>query len=442
MLRGKIETAFLSVYLPLLLLTPDGYYCRLPHLPPISAAQAALIPLGIAALFRRRPKGFPNFLDLLILLFLISTSISEVLKENILNDGIFSAIMTCVSIGLTYVVGRNVADSDLRLVTIKRITILLLLLGPVGLIEWRLGQNIYGVLGMKLFGVGTVHPQVQIRAGHGRMSGSFNDAELAGIAFALGAVLNVCLFYWRKWSPASTQILGKRFSWMEKYHIPGLVLLLYIYLSQSRGPMIAVAAGYLIVQIPRFKNKRTAMILVALILCVGGIAAFTYFKSYTNVSSSADVKNEQQGSALYRRRMNELYVPIVKQGGMFGWSMLSRPILPSMASIDNEFLLVHIAYGDAGYVLLILIVAESLRRTIKRCWTARDNLDQAFAFSLLAALSVLWVSLTTVYMGEQIPQLAFLLIGWTRLSAAPSALQVAGDKETENARFSFQRVFQ
>ena len=48
---GSARKALLYVYLPALLLVPQYYVFRLPHLPPLSAADAAVLPLGIALAF-------------------------------------------------------------------------------------------------------------------------------------------------------------------------------------------------------------------------------------------------------------------------------------------------------------------------------------------------------------------------------------------------------
>jgi hypothetical protein len=74
-------------------------------------------------------------------------------------------------------------------------------------------------------------------------------------------------------------------------------------------------------------------------------------------------------------------------------------------------------------------------------WSFQALEDRAFAGSMLAALACLWIALYTVYMGEQLPQFAFLLIGWgqsivrERTSTAPVAAAEA------NPKFIFRRVF-
>jgi hypothetical protein len=437
-IRGRIETAFLSVYLPAVILLPDGYALKFPHLPAISAAQSALIPIGAVALYRLVRNGLPALMDILVGLFIMSIVASEILRERVMNDGIFVALISFISIIFAYAAGRMIIEPELRLVTVRRIVILMLLLGPFGLYEWRMGQNLYGVMGIRFFNLDSVRAFVQLRSGRGRMAASFNDAELAGIAFGIAAALNVWLVYLRKWRSATN--MGKPLDWLEKYHIPGLLLLLFVFLTQSRGPMLAVGVAYLILQIPKFKNKKAATVLVAILIAVSTAAAYQYFYHYTNVSDPGAIVNEQQGSALYRRQMNELYQPIVKQGGFLGWGVLSRPVLPGMFSVDNEFLLVHLAYGNAGYILFLLIAAETFRRLIVRSWRLQEREDQAFVIVLLAAMAVFWISIYTVYMGEQMPQIAFLLIGWSQSVLPVSTGPAVASENVVRSRFTFRRI--
>jgi hypothetical protein len=112
-----------------------------------------------------------------------------------------------------------------------------------------------------------------------------------------------------------------------------------------------------------------------------------------------------------------------------------------MFSIDNEFLLVHLAYGNSGYILFLLIAAETFRRLVVRSWRLQAPEDQAFAIVLLAAMAVFWISISTVYMGEQLPQIAFLLIGWSQSVLPVSAGPAAALEDAVRSRFAFRRIF-
>lgn len=440
-LRGRVETAFLYVYLPCLLLFPNGFGFRLPHLPPLSAAQAALIPIGIVALYRLISSRSFRPMDGLVLLFLVSATLSEVLREPVVNDGIFISIGTFISLFMTYAVGRTLIEPHLRIASVRNIVIMVLLLGPVGLIEWRLGMNLYGIINERLFG-GTleVYSTVQMRSGHGRMGASFVDAEIGGIAFGMTAVLNTWLVFLNKRHPMVP--LGRFLSRLEKWHIPGMCLILFVYLTQSRGPLMTTIVAYLIVQIPKFKKVKLASVIVALIILSGGIAAYSYFSHYTNNVDFGSVANEQQGSALYRRLMNERYKPIAEAGGWLGWGLLHHPSIPGLLSIDNEFLLIHLSQGRLGYLLFILICLESFRKLCLQAWNIPDRIDKAFAFSIFASMFVFWITLLTVYMGEQLPQFGFLLLGWGQ-SITPAGLSAesAAPEQQVRQKYVFKRVY-
>jgi hypothetical protein len=437
--RGWIETAFLSVYLPCLFLLPDDYALRIPHLPPTSAAQFALIPIGVVGLFRLIRSGSFALMDLLVVLYTGSISLSEILHAPILNDAIFTAINAFITIVLAYMAGRQLIEPELRFPTVKRLVTVVLLAGIPGLYEWRMGQSLYAIIGVKLFGGSYQFGEgVQLRGGHGRMGSAFEGSEIAGIAFGMSYCLNAWLVYLRK--VKAPLDLGQPLATLEKYHVPGLLLLLYMWMTQARGPAIALAAGYLILQIPRFKNTRLMTFVVAAVLIVGYVAASAYFAAYTNV---AETTTEQQGSAVYRRHMNEMYVPIAEEGGWTGWTALGIPHVRGMASIDNHYLLVHLAWGRLGYILFLLITWENIRVLLLRSWQFEDSQDRAFVFSMLAAMAVLWFTLLTVYLGGQLPQIAFLLMGWTQSMAPEKIPRSLGQQslENRNSKYSFRQVF-
>ena len=111
-------------------------------------------------------------------------------------------------------------------------------------------------------------------------------------------------------------------------------------------------------------------------------------------------------------------------------------------SIDNDYLLVHLSWGLLGYILLVLIAWENIRVLMVRSWQLNAVEDRAFVFSMMAAMAVLWITLLTVFLGSQLPQLSFLLIGWIQ-SMGPGNL-IEGSSVAPGSRvkeFSFRRVF-
>jgi O-Antigen ligase len=440
----RLDKAFLWIYLPCLLMLPDYYVYRLPHLPQISAAQAALLPLGLTVLFQSFSRWKFARMDLWVVLFMGSIAASEIFRENDPKDGLFLAIISFITVVLAYVVGRQLIEPDLRLETAKRFVIMLMLLAPLGAYEMRMGSSLYTMAGVRIFGLEMLPWSVQFRGGHVRLAMSLSDAELGGIVFATTLFLNTWLVRVDKNDRLSGQAprLGYRLQKLEKYHIPGLMLLGFLLLTRSRGPILAAALGAVILQIPRFKNVRRVSIIVGIVLVLGISSAYLYFQKYTQVSDTSSASEEQQ-SAMYRRQLLENYKPVLEQGGWLGWGVLSYPVFPGQRSIDNEYLLVQITQGRLGFYLLVIITAESLWHLIVCTWRFQNREDMAFAFTLLATLSMMWITYTTVFMGEQLPQITFMLLGWSQ-SLRDNTSRVgatAGAQDASLTKFGFKRVF-
>jgi hypothetical protein len=432
LIQGRSDLAFLNVYLPCLLLLPSYYLIRLPHLPPQSAAEWALFPLGIVLLFARRSWPPLRRMDLWVVFFMLSMGASELLRETSPKDGLALFANMFVQMFFAYLVGRCLIEPDLRVATVKRIVLLLLCLTPAILWEYRMGQNpwIDGAHRIFHYEIGSF---VQIRAGHARVQACFGHAILAGIIFFIVFLLNTSLGDIYKRDKVR---LGPLFSSLERYHVPAILLLLFLLLTRSRGPMIGAAVGFSILQIPKFRNIKTGAAVVALLLVIAGVFANSYFNKYTGVSdvSSSD---EQQSSAAYRRELAINYKRITDTGGWLGWGALSFPKVAGQASIDNYYLLVQLGQGKIGLYLFLLIAAESLFAAGRSAVLFRAHESRFFAFICIGALAGLFLSLYTVYLGDQVVQVCFLLIGWSQ------SLQDTGEVDHPSVaeKYRFKRVF-
>ena len=430
-IKGRSDLAFLNVYLPCALLLPAYYGYRIPHFPLASAAVWALLPLGASLLFS--PGSWPSLrrMDLWVVLFMLSLAASELLREKSTKDGLALFVDMFVQMFFAYVVGRCLIEPDLRLATTKRIVLLFLCLTPAILFEYRMGQNPW-IVGARAFGI-EPHWFVQIRSGHARVAASFGGSILAGILFAIALCLDCTLADMYR---LDKRRLGTLFYNLERYHVPAALLALFIFLTGSRGPLISAAIGYLILQIPRFRNIRLAAAIVLLILGAGGLILTSYFNRYTSAEGNINM-NEEQASAIYRRELVKNYQPVLKQGGWLGWGALSFPRVEGQLSIDNEYLLLQLSQGRLGLYLFLLMAAESLAMVTARAFTFRSHESQVFAFALMGALLILYTSLYTVYLGEIVVQMCFLLLGWSQ------SLQDIGPKSTDDSlpRHGFKRVF-
>jgi hypothetical protein len=436
-MRRQQAKAFLNVYLPCAFLMPMYYGVRIPHLPLLSAADLALLPLGISLLFRPLTKWRFRRMDLWVVIFVTCYAISEVTRDNSPKDGMSLWLQIgFVEMFLGYIVGRQVIEPDNRLEVIKRLIFLFICQTPFAFFEFRFGQNPWLNMANTVFGI---HPGwfVQLRGGTARIATCFSGAIVAGMMFMIAAALNYYLVQIYKLDKTR---LGPRMSKLQKYRLPFFLLPMFVFMTGSRMPLACTVLEFLLLQIPRFKSLRTGVIVILLVVGIGGGAVYSYFERYTSVSED-QVTDEAQSSAIYRKDLLVNYAPILEAGGWMGWGSLNPPLVIGQSSIDNGYMLVQLSQGKLGLYLFELMELEAVLALALCVARFKSKESLYLVFSLMGALIGLYVSLSTVGMGEQTPQVLFLLLGWsqslqdTRVMGAKAADTVAESK------FRFKRVF-
>ena len=176
-------------------------------------------------------------------------------------------------------------------------------------------------------------------------------------------------------------------------------------------------------------------------LLAGYLTESAHFASFADIDPST--MTEQQSSAAYRVEMNKVYPLIAEKGGWTGYGVSGIPHVGIMTSIDNHYLLVHLAWGRLGYILFVLIVWENIRVMVVRSWLLEALEDRAFIFSMLAAMAVLWITLLTVILWGAA---ATDLFSPNRLDTIDSSGEAATSPDAQiaedrNKKFSFRQVF-
>jgi hypothetical protein len=363
--------------------------------------------------------------------------LSELLREYSPKDGISLWLTYFFETFLGYVVGRRVIEPELRLATIKRIILLFILQTPLTLFEYRFGQNLWLNVAHNVFHL-NVGWFVQLRGGTARIAACFGHAIIAGIMFVVAMALNYYLVQIYK---RDKQRLGSWMSLLQKYQIPFFLLPVFLFMTNSRMPMACSVVCFLFLQIPRFKSMRTGAIIILLVVGIGSGAAYLAFDKYTS-GPEDQATNEAQTSAIYRRHLVEEYAPLMKAGGWLGWGELSHPSIPGLRSIDNNYMLIQLSQGRLGLYSFYLIILESVFG-LAMCAARFKSLDSLFlVFSLMGALIATFVALTTVYMGEQLPQVLFLLLGWAQSLQDTSVFGIgaAAERGMPEPKFHFKKV--
>jgi hypothetical protein len=366
-------------------------------------------------------------MDLWVTLFVLSFAASELLREPSAKDGANLLAAAVTQVYLAYVVGRRLIEPNLRVETVQRFVLLVVCLTPFILFEYRMGQNPWVMMATRVFHL-DIGSFVQIRNGRARVQASFGHAIIAGIIFFVAFLLNCSLARLYK---SDKSRLGSVARWLEHYHIPAILSAVFLWLTQSRGPMLGAVTGYSILQIPRFRHLKLAACMLLLVLAVAGGAVYSFFDKYTNPGNEG-IQSEAQGSAIYRREMVENYRPIADKGGWLGWGGLNVPHVQGQDSIDNAYLLLELTQGRLGLYLFYLIIAESIGTTAYCAFSFQSPESRYLAFTLLGAMIGIYISLYTVYQGPPVGSICFFLLGWSQ------SLQ---DNGSSVPKFYFKRVF-
>jgi len=467
--RGTIRKALLNVYLPAVLLLPQYYVERFPHLPPLTFADTAILPLVVALWIKEMRRWRFDWMDLWVLLFACSGALSEAFSTALANgtwknllasDGrpvvaypgngglqLFQALCAMVA---PYMLGKLLieqqgpsgagdASQGARKRTVRRIVLLLAVVAGISVIDFLTGQSVWQIAGRHLFPDQSTGWGVQMRWGFGRAQGPFAHAILAGMVFLIGLIY--CL-----WLRAFAPEWGRRRVVSAlPLTVRGLVLWAMVgglLMTQSRGPWIGVGLALVLALLVRKLTLGKAALAFAVVLVVFSVGAYYYGKRYTDVDIN-HARTEEQRNAVYRRELIDAFVPLVKQRPAFGWGITTLPTMHGQKSVDNQYLLVAAAQGLTGLGLFLLILAGSLMRLFRLARLQLGAEDRALVFAHLTVLMGLMTALTTVYLGEQALLLLFLVVGWIQ-GMRPAGLRPFGisfgARKAREPEFHFQKV--
>lgn len=455
--KWPIRKVLINVYLPAVLLLPQYYSVRFPHLPPLTFADAAILPLGAALWVKEIRNWRFEWMDLWVLLLAVSAGLSEGLSTaladgswkrllstdgtpvvtNLANGGLefFQCLCTMV---LPYMLGKLLIEQQgpggqaARKRVVRRMVELLAVVAGICVFDFLTRRSIWQMVGRHLFPGQPVEWPVQERWGFGRIAGPYAHAILAGMIFLAGLIY--CLWL-RQFAPNWGR---RRIVAGMPLTVRGLVLWAIVaglLMTQSRGPWVGVGLALILAFLVRtFPLGRAALVFVA-VLAVFSVAAYTYGKRYTDVDL-AHTTSEAQRDVVYRRLLVRTYMPLIKARKAFGWGITTLPILNGQESIDNQYLLLAAAQGLTGLSVFLVILLGSGLRLFRLAQRPLPPEDRALVFAHMAVLLGLVTALTTVYLGEQALLVFFLIVGWIQgMGRAGTAAQ-----KPVAAEFQFQKV--
>jgi hypothetical protein len=156
---------------------------------------------------------------------------------------------------------------------------------------------------------------------------------------------------------------------------------------------------------------------------------YNYIQEYT-AGDLVKAKTLEQQNAIYRKQLLVSYSKILHDGGVLGWGIAYYPKAPDQDSIDNEYLLLAVTQGYLGLTLFILLCVGTFLTLIRMLPFATAPPDKWLLFTLLAIFSGLLLTLTTVFLGEQIYQVFFLLAGWAQALRTPAIVRLQAARKS------------
>jgi O-Antigen ligase len=430
--RYSIADAAINVFLSIFLLVPDFYSFNIPHLPPLTFATAALLPIVVALIATHGNEWKFQRADLWLALFFLGAFYSELSHTTLSNAGLLliGGIFTGV---MPYILGKMLLERDgVRERFVRRLVLLFFIISILSLWEFRMGTNIFTIPGRYLFPSQQPLPS-QVRNGFVRIAGPFAGAELGGMLFGPAFLLSVWLGFLDKTRGDERKFMGIRRSTLRSAAIA-----LGLYMTLSRGPWLGAILGYLITRIGIAKNMRRATILTMLLLVAGGAYGYIKAKEYTSGDIFA-AKNQEQENAIYRRQLLDNYKPIVERGGIFGYGVVSFPKAQGQSSIDNAYLFFQVTQGKLGLWTFLLLSAECFLCVTQAIRRSTQRTDACFALCIGGGIACILFTITTVYLGGPSYPMLFLLFGWSQ-SLRQTQSTSAAVPVASSSRYAFRRV--
>ena len=414
-LVGGARRGFLWVYLPTLLLLPMYFQLRFPHLPPISFVDMALLPVAAALMIEGLPGWRLRAMDALVIAFVLSCGYSEASGGTILDGGL-QVYTNLIAVAIPYMMGRQLMEPRKgaresvawRAQFVRMFLGLLTLDAAIGVYDFLSGKSSSQRMWKVFFPDQVVEWPEQMRWGFGRIQGPFSQAILAGMIFTIG--IAYCMWMQRadrSWGrrPLTTTL---RLRWR---HVALAMMIAGLLMTQSRGPWIGALILFAILWLPLASSFRQALVLVLLLSAVGGVGAYLYGKKYT-AGSREHAQTVEQEDAIYRRELIGNYMPLVLEKPLTGWGVSFYPSVRGQKSIDNEYLFLAVIQGVPGLLLFVLMSLGSCVRVIRLLPYAECADDRFLLYAHLAVVVSLLVTMTTVYLGQQVEPLYFLVLGW------------------------------
>lgn len=390
-----VEKVFLWMFFPGLLAVSTAYYFPLPGLPDLNFFHFASLPIMIWWLFYGIKEHEVSTMDVLVFGYALTTICSEFLTMGA-KDGINIVIDRFLQIFMPYLLVKHFFRyHHLRIPVLKMMVAIGAVLALLSPPELKFDIAITDPL-FWIWPENTRLPGLT-RFGLVRVAATFTHPILAGLMWAFFSLFAVYLHNQRAW----------RSKWVSR----GMVFLNLagLMLSISRGPMLGLAAGFIVLYVGWNRNRAKALTLVLTLVVLLSPPVVMKFVEYISIDRFNAVTREQE-SAAYRRELFENYIDVIKESPWIGYGIEGVPVVGNQRSVDNQYLFISLRHGVFAFAFFIGLTFYIAGRLTLYGWRhPPDHSDGRLAWVLIGCAVVWFVTLATVWMGAQSEQMIFLV---------------------------------
>jgi hypothetical protein len=438
MRRGP-EQALLDVYLPTLLLLPQSFRWTLSG--ELCFAETAILPIGIFFLFRSQREWQWSVIDLLVISYIAITAVAEGVNLGY-KKGQNVGLQEFISMFLPYLaIKQTIGRQEYAVEFAKRIVVLLTIAAIVTVYEFRMGSDLFL---WPFTGIFRTQESGLYRGGWTRAEGPYGCAIWAGMVMAIG----YRIARWLDWSgtwPGQMPILPiSKIRFCEFWIIAGSIM------TVSIGPWLGFAGGVVAFSICLAHNRKRALAILIIATLVVGLPVYSAFKAYVSgnqaLSRSSDSDSQKlQEDGTYRRKLLDVYIPVIEERPAWGWGRNLIPAKDGMWSIDDGYLFIALTFGlYALGLFLMMLVWTPIRLCALGLRLPRSDPAALAAFSLMGVYLIVAINLAATSLDSGANgQLFFLVSGWSAIllkSDVTETARVEVVAPQPHRQLSFRRV--
>jgi O-antigen ligase len=427
-LRGGSGTAFVTVYLPTLLLLPGTY--EMPIMGHFNFDRLTILTIFLFSIPTLWREWEWNITDFLLVAYIAIGFFSDYVNKDIAWARNAAFVSVCSDL-LPYIVAKTcLRKLSVSVAAAKTLVACAVIVAIVSVYEFRMGANLFDRLMNPFFTLPL--PSIAFRYSFARIEGPWHHPILAGMIFAISYRLT----RWLEWSRLWPGNVG----WLpiSKVRFCKICVLVGSAMTLSRGPWAAAIVAALVIVIFRARNRATMLLLITIAIVFLGPPIYSGVHSYV----AAESGDEAQQSAAYRSELLDEYVTIAEERPVWGWGTLGFPTIGGMESIDNQYLLDALTNGFYALAVFVALLLWTPGQLAKFAWPrARDDPATALAVTMVGIYVLIAFALTTVWLGAQMQPLLYLIAGWsTALLGTPITKPVRPAVPASTVGYRFARV--